>query len=144
MNPHHGKTQCRISAGDWRLIDNLLQEEWSPEHISLWLSEAGRLSISHEWIYQHIIQDKRCGGTLNRHLRCQKQRKKRHGSYEQRGQILNKVHIDECSAIVERRQRIGDWELDTIIGKGHKPAIVSLSEQKSRLLLIAKVEHQRC
>ncbi|MET0105709.1 MAG: IS30 family transposase [Sedimenticola sp.] len=35
---------------------------------------------------------------------------------------------------------MGDWELDTIIGKGHKQAIVSLSERKSRLSLIAKVE----
>jgi IS30 family transposase len=40
---------------------------------------------------------------------------------------------------VERRTRLGDWELDTIIGKGHKQAIVSLTERKSRLALIAKV-----
>jgi len=40
------------------------------------------------------------------------------------------------------RSRVGDWELDTIIGKGHKQAIVSLTERKSRLTLIAKVKHK--
>lgn len=140
VNRRQEKAKARFSTEDWRLIECLLQEEWSPEQISLWLHEAGRLSISHEWIYQHIIQDKRRGGTLHKHLRCQKQRKKRYGSYERRGQIPNKVSIDERPAIVEHRQRLGDWELDTIIGKGHKQAIVSLSERKSRLSLIAKVE----
>ena len=37
---------------------------------------------------------------------------------------------------------MGDWELDTIIGKGHKQAIVSLPERKSRLTLIRKVGHK--
>ncbi len=139
-NRRQGKTDSRYSLEDWRLIEHLLQEEWSPEQISLWLKAAGRLTISHEWIYQHVIQDKQCGGTLHKHLRCQKQRKKRYGSYERRGQIPNKVSIEERPTIVEARQRLGDWELDTIIGKGHKQAIVSLSERKSRLSLIAKVE----
>ena len=44
--------------------------------------------------------------------------------------------------LVDRRCRIGDWELDTIIGKGHKQAIVSLTERKSRLTLIHKVAHK--
>ena len=140
MNRRQDKARSRISVEDWQLVECLLREEWSPEQISLWLKEEGYLAISHEWIYQHIIQDKHQGGTLHKHLRCQKQRKKRYGSYERRGQIQNKVSIDERPAIVESRQRLGDWELDTIIGKGHKQAIVSLSERKSRLSLITKVE----
>jgi IS30 family transposase len=138
-NRCQGKACNRISLEDWRLIDQLLREEWSPEQISLWLKQDKHLTVSHEWIYQHILQDKRDGGTLYRHLRCQKQRKKRYGTYERRGQIPNKVSIEERPAIVERRTRLGDWELDTIIGKGHKQVIVSLSERKSRLCLIAKV-----
>lgn len=39
---------------------------------------------------------------------------------------------------MERCTRLGDRELDTIIGRGHLPAIVSLSARKSRLSLIAK------
>jgi IS30 family transposase len=40
------------------------------------------------------------------------------------------------------RSRIGDWEIDTIIGKNHKQAIVSLTERKSRLALIQKVKRK--
>ena len=84
--------------------------------------------------------DKHTGGDLHRHLRCQKKRRKRYGSYERRGILKNRVSIDERPAIVDIRQRLGDWEVDTIIGKGHRHAIVSLVERKSRLALLRKVE----
>jgi IS30 family transposase len=80
------------------------------------------------------------GGTLYRHLRCQKQRRKRYGSHDRRGQLANHRCISERPAIVEQRGRLGDWEADTIIGKGHQQAIVSLTERKSKLTLLAKVE----
>jgi IS30 family transposase len=80
------------------------------------------------------------GGGLYRHLRCQKQRRKRYGSYSRRGQLRNRVSIDERPAVVERRGRYGDWEADTIIGKGQKQAIISLTERKARLTLLAKVQ----
>jgi IS30 family transposase len=136
------KAQPRILSKEWSLVERLLREEWSPEQISLWLAAEGGIRISHEWIYQYVLQDKSNGGILYRHLRCQKQRRKRYGSYSRRGQIINGVSIDERPAIVDTRSRLGDWELDTIIGKGHKQAIVSLTERKSRLTLIHKVERK--
>lgn len=139
VSRRHTKVQPRITRADWRLVERLLRKDWSPEQISLWLAQEKRLAISHEWIYQYVLEDKRCGGDLHCHLRCQKPRKKRYGTYDRRGQLPNRISIDERPAIVERRTRLGDWELDTIIGKGHKQAIVSLTERKSRLALIAKV-----
>lgn len=134
----HG-AKPRITPDHWQLIEQLLRQEWSPEQISLWLSTEKHLRVSHEWIYQYVLADKKRGGDLHTHLRCRKQRKKRYGSYSRRGQLPNRVSIEERPAIVERRSRLGDWELDTIIGKGHKQAIVSLTERKSRLALMAKV-----
>ena len=52
------------------------------------------------------------------------------------------MSIDERPAIVDTRQRLGDWEVDTIIGKGHRHVIVSLTERKSRLALLRKVERK--
>lgn len=95
------------------------------------------MRVSHEWIYQYVLQDK-AGGGLYRHLRCQKRRRKCYGSHGRRGQLINRISIDERPAVVETRSRLGDWELDTIIGKGHRQAIVSLTERKSRLTLIHK------
>lgn len=133
------KAKTRISESDWNLIERLIKLDWSPEQISLYLSEEQLLLISHEWIYQHIYQDKRMGGRLWKHLRCQKKRRKRYGSYEKRGQIPDRVWIDERPAVVEERSRIGDWEADTIISQGKQQAIVTLTERKSRLTLLKKV-----
>ena len=133
------KAQPRLTQAVWADVVTLLREEWSPEQISLWLAEEKCVSISHEWIYHYILLDKSNGGDLYRHLRCQKQRKKRYGSYSRRGQIPHQVSIEQRPAIVDARTRFGDWELDTVIGKNHQQALVTLVERKSRLTLIAKV-----
>lgn len=136
------KAQPRISGAVWSDVETLLRQDWSPEQISLWFKVERHLSISHEWIYHYILQDKANGGDLYRHLRCQKQRRKRYGSYSRRGQLIDRISIDERPAIVDARSRIGDWELDTIIGKGHQQAIVSITERKSRYTLIQKVKRK--
>jgi len=134
--------QRRINPGIWLLIEAKIRREWSPEQISGWLKRYEAVDISHEWIYQYVLTDKHAGGTLYRHLRCQKMRRKRYGSYDRRGKLPNRVSIEERPAVVDKRQRIGDWEVDTIVGKGHRQAIVSLTERKSRLVLLRKVDRR--
>jgi IS30 family transposase len=126
----------------WALIETKLRLDWSPEQISGWLSGHHAIQVSHEWIYQYILADKHAGGDLYRHLRCQKKRRKRYGSYDRRGKLPNRVSIEERPEIVAQRQRIGDWEVDTIIGKRHRQAIVTLTERKSRFALLRKVDQR--
>ena len=133
-----------ITADTWQQVEDKLQQQWSPEQISGWLErqkEAGLASqgVSHERIYGHVYADKKNGGTLHKHLRCQKKRRKRYASGQnRRGEIVARRPIEERPAIVEERSRVGDWELDTIIGKGHQGALVSLVERKSRFDSAAK------
>ena len=134
--------KSRITPDTWNLVKQLLREDWSPEQISGWLKREYRIAVSHETIYQFVLVEKQQGGDLYRHLRCKRQRRKRYGSTSHRGQILNRISIDQRPAAVEERSRIGDWELDTIIGKGHKQALVSITERKSRLTLLAKVKRK--
>jgi IS30 family transposase len=136
------KAQYRIREATWALIESMIRQEWSPEQVSGWLNENCVLQISHEWIYQYILADKRAGGELHRHLRCQKRRRKRYGSYDRRGKLKNRVSIELRPAVVDTRQRLGDWEVDTIIGKGYRYAIVSLTEWKSRYALLKKVKRK--
>ena len=68
---------------------------------------------------------------MYKHLRCKKERRKRYGSYSRRGKIANKVSIDERPAIVEERGRATDWEGDTMVGKRHKGAVLTLVNRKS-------------
>jgi transposase, IS30 family len=135
-------SQVRIMPDIWELIDTKIRLDWSPEQISGWLQRFYAIQVSHEWIYQHILVDKQAGGELYRHLRCQKKRRKRYGSYDRRGKLPNRVSIEERPVIVEQRQRIGDWEVDTIVGKGHHQGIVTLIERKSRFALLSKVEQR--
>lgn len=136
-NRHKLRTEQRIAASTWRRVEQLLHEDWSPEQISGWLAKEEGISISHEWIYHYVYRDKRRGGDLHTHLRCQKPRRKRYGSYDQRGQIRNRISIDERPAIVDERKRIGDWEVDTVIGIPGGAVLVTVVERVSRLTLIA-------
>lgn len=135
-------TRARIQHDTWELIHSKIRMDWSPEQISGRLKRNHDIWISHEWIYQHILADKRAGGDLYKHLRLQKKRRKRYGSYERRGQLPNRLSIDDRPVIVDERQRIGDWEVDTIIGKRHQQAIVTLTERKTRFALLRKVDHR--
>jgi len=135
-------TPPRISPDTWALIEAKTRLDWSPEQIASWMRKNTDVSISHEWIYQYILADKQAGGELYRHLRCQKKRRKRYGSYDRRGTLPNRVSIEMRPEIVGQRQRLGDWEVDTVIGKRHRQAIVTLTERKSRLVLLRKVERR--
>ncbi len=135
-----GKAGIRITNQMWAKVKEKLEEEqWSPEQISGRLTFRGKGAISHESIYQRIYKDKQRGGTLYKHLRCQKKRKKRYGKYDKRGGLVNQISIEKRPQIVDQKTRVGDWELDTVIGKHHKQAIVSMTERKSKLLRMKKV-----
>lgn len=126
------------------LIERCLLEDFSPEQVSGFLARKHNIHISHERIYQHVLEDKARGGRLYRHLRhANKIRRKRYGSYDRRGRIKARVSIDERPAIVDAKKRIGDWEIDTIIGKKHKGALLSLVERKSKFTLIRKVSNKQ-
>ena len=133
------KAVRRITVETWAVVERLLRQDWSPEQISGRLKKEQKIGISHEWIYQYVLADKRAGGNLYRHLRCQKKRRKRYGKYDRRGKLPNCRSIDERPKLVNRRKRLGDWEVDTILGKRHKPAMVTLTERKSRLTFLGKV-----
>jgi IS30 family transposase len=111
-----------------------LKLQWSPEQI------AAFLPVSHETIYRHVYADKAQGGSLWKHLRCQKKRRKRYaGGQDRRGQIIGRRPIAQRPASVETRSQVGHWEGDTVIGAGHKQAIVTLVERKSGFVVLAHV-----
>lgn len=117
-----------------------LLQEWSPEQICGYAKRHHLFSISHERIYQFILADKEKGGTLYKNLRHQhKKYRKRYGSPQRQGPIKNRIMIHERPEIVDEKKRLGDWEIDTIIGKQHKQAIVTLVERVSKKTLIGQV-----
>jgi IS30 family transposase len=125
-------------------IENKLRQQHSPEQIAERMKfdpDWNGPAVSHERIYQHIWREKVQGGMLYKHLRIggTKQRRKRRNSRDMRGIIPNRVGIEKRPKIVERKIRIGDWEGDTVVGKNHQGALVTLVDRKSKLTLIGKV-----
>jgi transposase, IS30 family len=122
------------------LIEAKICLGFSPEQVSGWLAKERDMAISHERIYQHVWTDKSGGGELYKHLRhSNKKRKKQYGSKDKRGQIRNRVSIEERPEVVGQKTRIGDWEIDTVIGKNHQGALVTIVDRVSKFTLIKKV-----
>jgi IS30 family transposase len=132
---HRTKNKAVKLTKDVRIIiDKYIREKWSPEQIAGRLKKEKIITIHHETIYNFVLEDKRSGGDLYTHLRHQnKTYRKRYGHARNRTGIPNRVDIDKRPKVVESRKRIGDWEFDTVIGKNHKGAIVTMDERKSKL-----------
>jgi IS30 family transposase len=133
----------RVPAAAWQFAREKLAETWSPQQIAGYQRAEHLPRLSHESIYQRIYEDKRAGGTLHLALRIHKQRRKRRGVRERRGTIPNQVSIDQRPAIVNSRQRYGDWEADLVVGARHSQALVTINERKSRYALITRVKSKQ-
>ena len=126
------------------LVNSLIRQDFSPDQVSGSLKRNHGVMISHETIYRHLLADKANGGSLYKHLRrSNRKRKKRYGSRNIRGQIPGRVSIDLRPTIVDNKERIGDWEIDTVIGKNHKGALLTIVERKSKYTLIQKLSYKR-
>ena len=129
----------RYGPVDFAPLEEYLPEEWSPEQVVGQFRREGRPVMSHQTIYLHIRRDEARGGTLWRHLRgARKQRRKRYRSQDSRGRLAGKTMIGERPEVVAQRLRLGDWEGDTVHGKG-KACVLTLVERKSGLIRIAKL-----
>ena len=122
-------------------VEEKLKLQWSPEQISGRLKyEHQDLRVSHETIYKHIWLDKRNGGLLSKQLRHSgKKYYRRSKGTSGRGCIPNRRDIDQRPEIANEKIRVGDWELDTIIGAGNNGVIVSMVDRHSKLTKLAKV-----
>ena len=132
--------QKRFTKNIQQAIELLLRDDYSPEQVVGYLEKQDEKTVSIERIYQHIWQDKKNHGDLHTHLRRQGRRyRKRGASKDSRGVIRNRVSIDERPAIVEKRARFGDIEVDLIIGKNHNQAILTINDRASGMLKMKKI-----
>ena len=121
--------------------DKLKRYQWSPEQIVGRAKPEGVEMVSHERIYQFIWQDKADGGELYKHWRTgQKKYKKRYGSKSSRGQIPDKISIEQRPDIVDKKEREGDFESDLIIGKNHKGAVDNGKEFAAHKAIAEKLD----
>jgi len=119
------------------LVIRYIKRDWSPEQVSatLWIKHS--LSLSFVRIYQYIESDRQNGGVLHTHLRFYgKKRRAKYGS-KHKGRIKERVSISKRPEIVNKKTRIGDFEIDTIIGKGKQGAITTIVDRASAFVKIS-------
>jgi len=127
-------------------VADRLQAGWSPEQIAGRLSRRPPdglegLSISHTTIYRWIWSDAQRADQFRPFLRiARKPRRKPYGKPSRRGQILGKRSIDERPDEANERRRLGDWEGDTVVGKGRKGYLLTCVDRASRYLIARKVK----
>ena len=130
-------TSCLITRVEMLLCD----KQWSPEQICGALKREDGTKVSHESLYRHIWSDKHAGGKLYLHLRQRgKKRNKRGAATAGRGLIPGRIDIAQRPAIVDEKTRLGDWELDSIIGAKHRGAITSMVERKTKLTILVLLD----
>ena len=138
----HSRKAIKMTSSLIALINLKIRLEWSPEQISGWLREEHKVRISHETIYLYIWSDKRRGGQLFQYL-CRKGKAYQPRSKDKqagRGFIKNRVSIDERPKDVDNKNRVGDWEIDLVIGKGHSGALVTIVERKTSFTVSMRVD----
>lgn len=131
----------QYDAETMKRVWRALRQKWSPEQIAGTFRSEGLPVPSPETIYRYLRRDKREGGTLYRHTRIMsKMGRKRRGSRPARGRLLGKRHISERSQVIEQRLRVGDWEGDTVMGRGSLHCLLTLADRKSGLVVIRKLK----
>lgn len=128
---------CKVNYQKLRWIRSKLKMQWSPQQIAARMKMDLAFSISHEWIYQMILNDKKAGGDLFKNLRrSHRKNKKRYGS-SRRSKYPAEKSIEKRPEVVATKARVGDWEGDTIVGPRAKSGVVTMVERSTNLARLA-------
>ncbi len=126
--------ECRRNAGS-----SGYHHEQAQQLAQQCRQRAGAVSVRFSWLDQRIRQDRAQRGSLYTYLRQCGQASR---GIAGRGCIPGRRDISERPAIVDSKQRSGDWEADTVMGKDHQGAAVTLVEKKSKYLLAQTVSRR--
>lgn len=98
--------------------------------------------VSVERIYQFIRQDKLGGGKLYKHTRHRlKHRKRPVGNRGSR--IKERVSIDQRPEKANNREEFGHFEMDLVVGKNNKGAILTLTERVSKFFMCRRLPDEK-
>lgn len=144
---HHCRTKIESHLPLCSFIEQKLVIKWSPQQISMSLKEHygddSSMQVSHESIYTYIYLLPR--GELRERLikglrQSKRTRKRRIRINKERGKILDMISIEERPAEVADRSIAGHWEGDLLMGKGHKSALGSIVERKTRSVILVPLK----
>lgn len=132
----------KAQAKEW-----MAKKRYSPELVAAQWRKDGIAGVSYETIYQFIWECKHTNKRANREYKSlykllkHGRRKRKRGNYkDSRGLIPNRVSIEKRPQVVAKRKRIGDLEVDLIMGKGHKSAILVTTDRVTLKTTLDKIK----
>lgn len=143
---HHANRQKyrKLNAEIAPLITQLVRQYLSPEQVSGYLKKHHAIHLSHETTYRFIYRDATRKAQLKPFLRQGgNHRRKRYGSGARVSCIPNRVSITQRPQEVEKKERLGDWECDMVIGQNRTSVLVTVVDRASLYRLLPSLEPVR-
>jgi len=132
------------------VVKKMTVEKLSPELISAQWKKDNIAGVSHETIYKFIWQSKLSNKKCERDykkiyqlLKHGRRRRKRGNHKDNRGLIKDRVSIEKRSKLVDRRKRLGDIEVDLIIGKNHQGGLLVMLDRATLVTTIDKINSKK-
>jgi IS30 family transposase len=126
----------------------MLKDAWSPEIISAQLRlrfpEDEAMQISHESLYQWIYEQISAGELKQDCLwRPHKARQRRRSRKPSHSRIPGRIDIEQRPAEVDDRNRVGDWEGDSVVSKKNRGGIATFVERGTRFLVAGHLANKQ-
>ncbi len=125
------------------------EDKLSPELICGRYKRTGKTCVSHETVYKWIWECKHGNKGRNskyknlcKYLKHSGRRQKRRNKNNNRGCILGRVSIEKRPEVVNERKRLGDKEMDLVLGANHQPGLLVLQDRKTRMTWLEKIENK--
>lgn len=144
---NHRKLETDDQLHDW--VETKLRGGWSPQLIAGRLKEdPPRLlqgaSVSHEQIYEYIYEGRGRKEHWYRFLERKHATRRRKQSRKKQAKTLiqERISIHDRPAIINERERYGDWEGDLALFRKQREALSVQYERKSMLTRIQRVANR--
>lgn len=148
-NRHRFKAKKIVFTGEMKktILEWMEVKRWSPEIIAARAKHLKIDMVSYETIYQWIWSMKKSGRREDRpfkytykYLKHGRRRRKRGRVKDSRGILTERVTIEHRPSVVKKRKRLGDYEVDLMLGKNQKSAILVITDRASIKTKIQKVQ----
>ena len=119
-----------------------LLQRLSPEQITGTWRRHGLAAPCPNTIRKELRLGRLVGGDWKSCLRHRGRPRKKAGADAYPGQIPDGKDIEHRPGVVDERVRLGDFEADLIVGKGHRGSFLTVVERRTGLLLAARLKRK--
>ncbi len=127
---------CRVDDEIKHYIQKKIRRSWSPRQVSIGIASELKRSLCHHTVYRWIDRDRNEGGDLWTRLRRIGKQTEKRKIYQCPRRLEGRRMIDERPKVVDKRNRLGDYERDLILGKAGGTALLTIVDRATRLVKI--------